>query len=385
MLHLGEIDAREVNSISLGADADGREIVVRVGRYGPYLQRGEDRAAVPDDLAPDEVTLEKAAELLENPSSDRVARPGPGHGQDRAICAQDASGRMYSSARRASRPTSRGRPRCLKTMDPAAVNLDEALRLLQLPRTVGADPETGEEIIAANGRFGPFLKRGNETRSLESEDQLFTVTIEEALGLFSAPKQRRYATSASPLRELGSDPESGSKIVLRSGRFGPYVTDGTTNASLRRGDDADELTLERALELIADRRAAGPSKRAGRRAGAKKAAGPQGDRGEKVGGRTTATTKKASTRKTTGSAKKTTGAKKAVRKATAAGAGRAAEGDRDAEGPGRRAADDEIRARVAGRRLVAIRPSRCAKLFQGPDAVESGRHERGVHGQETRG
>ena len=136
---------------------------------------------------------------------------------------------------------------------------------LQLPRTIGADPETGEEIVAANGRFGPFLKRGSETRSLETEDQLFTVTIEEALSLFSAPKQRRYGTSAAPLRELGADPESGTAIVLRSGRFGPYVSDGTTNASLRRGDDPEELTLERALELISDRRAAGPAKRAGTR------------------------------------------------------------------------------------------------------------------------
>ena len=270
MLHLGAIDAREVNSISLGADADGREIVVRVGRYGPYLQRGEDRAAVPEDLAPDEVTLEKAAELLENPSSDRSLGLDPVTGRTVYLRA----GRFGPYVQLGEAGESADKPRTaslLKTMDPAAVNLDEALRLLQLPRTVGADPETGEEIIAANGRFGPFLKRGNETRSLESEDQLFSVTIEEAVGLFSAPKPRRYATSASPLRELGSDPESGSKIVLRSGRFGPYVTDGTTNASLRRGDDADELTLERALELIADRRAAGPSKRAGRRAGAKKA------------------------------------------------------------------------------------------------------------------
>src|SRR5208283_2356432 len=142
------------------------------------------------------------------------------------------------------------------------------------------------------GRFGPFMKRGSETRSLETEDQLFTVTIEEALSLFSAPKQRRYGTSAAPLRELGADPESGAAVVLRSGRFGPYVTDGTTNASLRRGDDPDELTLERAVELIADRRAAGPAKRST----ARKAAGAA---------------KKAGARKATGAAKKA-GARKAT-------------------------------------------------------------------------
>jgi DNA topoisomerase-1 len=185
--------------------------------------------------------------------------------------------------------------------------LEDALRLLQLPRTVGADPETGEEVIAANGKFGPYLKRGSETRSLESEDQLFTVTIEQAVSLFSEPKQRRYGTTAAPLRELGPDPESGSPIVLRSGRFGPYVTDGTTNASLRRGDDPDALTAERAAELIADRRAAGPSKRAG----ARKSAGAK-----KAGPRKAAGAKKAVARKAVGT--KTQGAKKAgARKALA--------------------------------------------------------------------
>jgi len=332
LLHLGEIDAREVNSISLGADADGQEIVVRVGRYGPYLQRGEDRAAVPADLAPDEVTLAKAAELLEHPSSDRALGLDPVTGKAVLLRA----GRFGPYVQLGEAGESPAKPRTaslLKTMDPVAVTLDEALRLLQLPRTVGADPGTGEEIIAANGRFGPFLKRGSDTRSLESEDQLFTVTIEEALGLFSEPKKRRYATSASPLRELGSDPESGSEIALRSGRFGPYVSDGTTNASLRRGDDPDELTLERALELIAERRAAGPSKRSGRRAsgtkkaparkttGSKKAAARKTTGAKKARARVTVVTKKASARKTTGSAKKVAGAKKVgVRKSTAGGA-----------------------------------------------------------------
>ena len=175
--------------------------------------------------------------------------------------------------------------------------------------------------MAANGRFGPFMKRGSETRSLETEAQLFTVTIEEALSVFAAPKQRRYGTSAAALRELGVDPESGSAVVLRSGRFGPYVTDGTTNASLRRGDDPDELTLERAAELIADRRAAGPSKRTT----ARKAVGAK-----KAGARkATGTVKKAGARKAGGAAKKpgarkTAGARKATGTVKKAGARKAA-------------------------------------------------------------
>jgi DNA topoisomerase-1 len=317
-LHLGEIDAREVNSISLGTDSDGREVVVRVGRYGPYLQRGEDRAAVPEDLAPDEITLDKAAELLEHPSSDRVLGEDTATGKTVILRA----GRFgpYVQLGEANEATDKPRTASLlKNMTLETVTLEEALRLLLLPRTVGADPETGEEIVAANGRFGPFLKRGSDTRSLESEDQLFTVTIGEALSLFSEPKKRRYGATAAPLRELGPDPESGGPIVLRSGRFGPYVTDGTTNASLRRGDDPEALTFERAAELIADRRAAGPSKRAGGRRpasvrkspGAKKAA-PRKPAAKKATARKAPAAKKAA-------AKKSSGAKKAgARKATGA-------------------------------------------------------------------
>ncbi|MGA3214155.1 MAG: type I DNA topoisomerase [Acidimicrobiales bacterium] len=321
-LHLAEIDAREVNSILLGTDADGREIVVRVGRYGPYLQRGDDRAAVPDDLAPDEVTLEKAAELLETPSSDRVLGQDPATGK--AVLLRAGRFGPYVQLGEAAAETDKPRTASLlKTMEVSDVTLEEALRLLQLPRSVGADPETGEEIIAANGRFGPFLKRGTETRSLETEDQLFSVTIEEALNLFSAPKQRRYGVTAAPLRELGADPESGSPIVLRSGRFGPYVTDGTTNASLRRGDDPDELTLERAAELIADRRAAGPSKRGARKAtGTKKAGARKATAAKKTGARKATAAKKTAPRKAT--AAKTTAAGKASGTRSVAGAKTAA-------------------------------------------------------------
>jgi DNA topoisomerase-1 len=306
-LHLDEIDAREVNSIPLATDASGREIVIRVGRYGPYLQRGEDRAAVPGDLAPDELTLERAEELLEHPSTDRVLGTDPATGKTVLVRAGRFGPyvQLGEAAGAGDKPATAS---LLKTMSAPEVTLDEALKILQLPRTIGVDPGTGVEIVAANGRFGPFMKRGSETRSLESEDQLFTVTIEEALSLFSAPKQRRYGTSAAPLRELGADPESGSAIVLRSGRFGPYVSDGTTNASLRRGDDPEELTLERALELIAERRAAGPAKRPG----ARKATGVA----NKAGARKTTATKKPAARKTT--ARKATATKKApARRASA--------------------------------------------------------------------
>ncbi|MGA3353093.1 MAG: type I DNA topoisomerase [Acidimicrobiales bacterium] len=321
LLHLGEIDAREVNSIPLGTDAYGREIVVRVGKFGPYLQRGEDRASVPDDLAPDEVTIEKAAELLENPSSDRVL----GHDPETSKPVLMRAGRYGPYVQLGDATEEAGKPRTaslLKTMDMAEVTLDEALRLLQLPRSVGADPETGEEIVAANGRFGPFLKKGNQTRSLESEDQLFTVTIDEALGLFAAPKQRRYGTTAAPLRELGADPESGSPIVLRSGRFGPYVTDGTTNASLRRGDEPETLTAERAAELIADRRAAGPSKRAGarksasaKRAGVRKSTAKKAPATKRAAGAKAVGTKKTAAKKP--GTKKASGAKKTPTRAGA--------------------------------------------------------------------
>jgi DNA topoisomerase I len=158
-----------------------------------------------------------------------------------------------------------GKPRTaslFKSMSLDTIDLAQALELLRLPRVVGSDPSSGEDIEALNGRFGPYLKMGKDTRSLETEEQLFTVTVEEALALFAQPKQRRGRGAAAPLRELGTDPDSGAPVVLRSGRYGPYVTDGTTNASLRRGDDPESITMERAAELLAERRAAGPSKRA---------------------------------------------------------------------------------------------------------------------------
>jgi DNA topoisomerase I len=262
--HLGEIDAREVNSISIGADANGEDIVVRVGRYGPYLQRGEERASIPEDVAPDELTIERAEEMLAAPSGDRSLGDDPGSG----LPVLARSGRFGPYIQLGEAVDGGERPRTaslFKSMALDTVTLEDALRLLLLPRVVGPDPSTGEEIEALNGRYGPYLKRGTDTRSLSSEEQLLTVTVDEALAVFAQPKTARGRTAAPPLKELGDDPDSGQPIVLRSGRFGPYVTDGTTNASLRRGDDQESITPERAVELLADRRAAGPpAKRAGR-------------------------------------------------------------------------------------------------------------------------
>ena len=267
--HLGAIDAREINSIPIGVDAEDRQIVARVGRYGPYLQRGEDRASIPDDLAPDELTVERAQELLDAPSSDRVLGTDPETGLE----VQVRAGRYGPYVQLGTPTDDGGKPRTaslFQSMSPATVTLEQALELLRLPRVVGPDPENGEEIVAANGRFGPYLKRASDTRSLQSEEQLLTVTLDEALALFAQPKTRRgRGQAAGSLRELGADPETGLPVAVREGRFGPYVTDGTTNASLRKGDDPMTVTIERAAELLADRRAAGPSTR--RRAGAKKA------------------------------------------------------------------------------------------------------------------
>jgi DNA topoisomerase-1 len=252
---LADIDAREINSIPIG-----NGITLRIGRYGPYLEREDKRVSIPDNLPPDELTIELAEELLAKPSGDQELGVNPETG--RTVVAREGRYGPYVAELPAEGSEEKPRTSSLfKSMSLETVTLEEALRLLSLPRTLGEVED--EEITAQNGRYGPYVQKGKETRSLESEEQLFTITFEEALELLSKPKERRGRgqAAAGPLREVGPDPLSGKKIVVRNGRFGPYVTDGETNASLRRGDDPETVTLERATELLAERRAKGPVER----------------------------------------------------------------------------------------------------------------------------
>jgi DNA topoisomerase-1 len=300
-VNLEGIDAREVNSITLFDDDQGRPVYVRVGKNGPYLERmvvdadgeaGElkpQRANLNDSLTPDELTLELAEKLFSTPQEGRSLGVDPVTGHE--IVAKDGrygpyvtellpepeeprdEGSAGAPAKKGKKPTG-PKPRTgslLRSMDLEAVTLEDALKLLSLPRIVGVDPATSEEITAQNGRYGPYLKRGTDSRSLATEDQMFTVTLDEALKIYSEPKRRAgQGAAAPPLRELGADAASGKPMVIKDGRFGPYVTDGETNASLRKGDDVLSITDERAAELLADRRARGPVKRT-KKAPAKKA------------------------------------------------------------------------------------------------------------------
>lgn len=256
---LGDIDARAINSLPIGEDENGVPIVARVGRYGAYLQRGENNASIPDDLAPDELTRERALELLNAPSGERVVGVHPTTGlpvyaKTGRFGAYIQHGELEKGSKEKPETSS-----LLKTQSPATITLDEALALLALPRLVGVDPSDGKEIRAQLGRFGPYLSKGTDSRSLETEDQVFSVSLEEALAIFAQPRRRGARKVVEPLRELGADPVSGGTITLREGRFGLYVTDGDTNASLRKEDDPGTLTPERAQELLQLRREAAPS------------------------------------------------------------------------------------------------------------------------------
>jgi DNA topoisomerase-1 len=249
---LGDIDARDVSSFPLA----GTDIVVRVGRYGPYLERDGQRVNVPGDIAPDELTPERAAELFDRPNTDVALGTDPDTGYQ--VVAK--SGRFGPYVTEVLPEGATGKPRTsslLKSMSLDTVTLDDALRLLTLPRALGE--LDGEAVTVQNGRYGPYVKKGSDSRSLDSEEQLFTITLAEAKELLDQPKARGRRAAAPPLRELGEDPSSSRPIVIKEGRYGPYVTDGETNASLRRGDDVDAITVQRAIELLAERRAAGPA------------------------------------------------------------------------------------------------------------------------------
>jgi DNA topoisomerase-1 len=278
-VNLEEIDAREINSIPLFTDDTGREVVVRVGRYGPYLERpgetgtGQDsqRANLPDDLPPDELTAEIAEKLFATPVEGRSLGTDPETGHE--VLAKEGRYGPYVTEVLPDEGSERGsdkaaakkvKPRTgslLKSMDLQTVTLEDALRLLSLPRLVGTDPDSGQDITAQNGRYGPYLKRGTDSRSLTDEEQLFTITLDEALKIYAEPRRRgRQATAQPPLRELAPDPVTGKPIMVKEGRFGPYVTDGEgINASLRKGDSVETLTDERAVELLAEKRAKGPA------------------------------------------------------------------------------------------------------------------------------
>jgi len=257
---LEAIDPRLINSIPVGVDADGKDVVVRVGRYGPYLSRDGDTAAVPEGIAPDELTVEKALELLATPSGDRTLGDDPATGLP--VIARAGRFGPYVQLGEAD-SSSKKKPHTsslLKNMNVEAVTLEDALRLLSLPRSLGKDPADGAEITVQNGRYGPYVKKGTDSRSLEDEEQMFTITLEDALAVMAQPKARgRRGTAAPPLKELGDDPVSKKPMVVKEGRFGPYVTDGETNASLRSGDDVDSLTPERGAQLLQDRRDKGPA------------------------------------------------------------------------------------------------------------------------------
>ncbi|CAN5532180.1 type I DNA topoisomerase [soil metagenome] len=316
--NLGDIDAREINSIRIDDD-----ITLRIGKYGPYLEvpapEGETprRVNVPDDLAPDELTPAKARELIDAPVvGDRELGVNPATGKmvvakygrygpyvtelepepeappvvlkvdeaDPGVVVNAATGELVDPPADAEKPKKKNaakkavvvKPRTaslFKSMDPAGVDLETAIRLLDLPRIVGQDPETAEDITAQNGRYGPYIKKGTDSRSLETEEQIFSIDLPGALEVFAQPQYGARRPS-SALKEFDADPVSGKPIKVRDGRFGPYVTDGVTNATIPRGDDVETIDFERAVELLADKRAKGPAKpktrTAAKRAPAKK-------------------------------------------------------------------------------------------------------------------
>ena len=261
----------------IGPPEDG--INLRVGRYGPYVEgpgEGEDgapvRANVPDDLPPDELTTAKARELLANPAGEeQVVGDHPDTGLK--IVAKNGRFGPYVTELLPEDAPKSAKPRTgslFKSMTLDTVSLEEAVKLLDLPRVVGVD-EDGTEITAQNGRYGPYLKKGTDSRSLTSEDQIFDITLDQAKAIYAQPKQRGRGAATPPLKELGNDPVSGQPVVVKAGRFGEYVTDGEYNATLRKDDTVESINLERAAELLEERRQRGPAKKAAKKGAAKKA------------------------------------------------------------------------------------------------------------------
>ena len=262
--HLASLDPRGVSTFPIGVDDTGHVVIVRVGRYGPYVQREENEtASLPPDIAPDELTVAMALDLIEKQSEGpKSLGEDPESGQP--VCVLTGRfgpyvqlGEQLDGAKKKPKRAS-----LFSTMTPDSVTLVEALQLLSLPRVVGADAE-GREIVASPGRFGPYLKRADgETRSLTTEDQLFSVTLAEAEALFAQPKQRRGRQQKPPIAELGENPDNGQLVRVLDGRYGPYVSDGAVNATVPRGSDPATLTLDEALGLLRARAEAGPAKRA---------------------------------------------------------------------------------------------------------------------------
>ncbi|UPK75524.1 type I DNA topoisomerase [Nocardioidaceae bacterium SCSIO 66511] len=298
---LGDIDARGLSTFEIGEG-----IAARVGRYGPYVEGpGKDgepaRANIPDDLPPDELTLEKARELLANPTGAEtplgddpktgypiVAKNGRYGPYVTEVLPDDVPTKGKNAVKRRTASL-------FKDMSLDTITLEQALELLSLPRVIGADPESGEDITAQNGRYGPYLKKGTDSRSIDSERKLLTMTLDEALAIYAQPKQRGRRAAAAPLKELGADPVTGNPVVVKDGRFGPYVTDGEYNATLRKDDSVESVTLERASDLLVEKRAKGPAKKSAKKAAKK-------------------TTKKTAAKKSTA---KKTAAKKTTKKSTA--------------------------------------------------------------------
>ena len=256
---LDEIDVRAVNAVAIGVHPDGQLIEARLGRFGPYVTCGDQRAQLPEDVSPDEVTVDLALELLARPTTGRVLGAEP----DSGLPVTAREGRYGPYVQLGPPPTdpdakAEKSVSLLDSMSLEEVTLEDALRLLTLPRTVGADPADGVEITTQSGRFGPYLKKGSETRSLETEEQIFTISLEECLTLLAQPRRGRGREPKAPLRDLGPDPVTGRALVIRDGRWGPYVSDGKDNASLRAGDTPEALTPQRASDLLAARREAPP-------------------------------------------------------------------------------------------------------------------------------